>query len=43
MEYGDRGPDVWKMLWYASVMHGITLRKLEEKRSKEGQGGSSSG
>ncbi|BDR92833.1 hypothetical protein [Vulcanisaeta souniana] len=43
MEYGDRGPDVWKMLWYASVMHGITLRKLEEKKSKEGQGRSPSG
>lgn len=44
MEYGDRGgPDVWKMLWYAAAMHGITLRKLEEKKSKESQGGSPSG
>ncbi|WP_054849204.1 hypothetical protein [Vulcanisaeta sp. JCM 14467] len=38
MEYGDRGPDVWKVLWYAAAMRGITLRKLEEKKAKERQG-----
>ncbi|WP_243677875.1 hypothetical protein [Vulcanisaeta distributa] len=38
IEYGDKGPDVWKLLWYAAAMHGITLRKLEEKKAREGQG-----
>ncbi|WP_054855599.1 hypothetical protein [Vulcanisaeta sp. JCM 16161] len=42
MEYGDKGPDVWKLLWYAAAMHGITLRKLEEKKAREGQGMGSS-
>ena len=35
MEYGDRSSDVWKVLWCAVTMCGITLRKIAEK--KEGQ------
>ena len=34
MEYGDRGPEVWKLLWYAAAMHGIALRKAYEGRSR---------
>ena len=37
MEYGNRGPDVWKMLWYTAAMHGITLRKIEERKTGKKQ------
>lgn len=34
-EYGDRGPDVWKMLFYAAAMHGITLRKYAQRKEQK--------
>jgi hypothetical protein len=36
-EYGDRVGEAWKLLIYASIMRGIALSELEERKEREGE------
>jgi len=36
-EYGDRVGEAWKLLIYASIMRGIALSELEERKGREGE------